>query len=142
MITQAEIKVIDYKRNLCQVRIPIFEGPGNVEQALFWAVMNIPPGVHSGYKVDDIVFVGFSDNSVNKPIVLGKLLVDKVQDALVEAPECGYVSCANLEVEKKAVLPNAANVMISYDGAMHTLKSYLDEIKNLRQELNDLKSKF
>jgi hypothetical protein len=110
MITKAIIKSIDYTQNTCKVSIPIFDDPSSLKSAVFTAVMNVPPGIHSGYVADDVVLVGFVDNSLSKPVVLGKLYLGIEKECISKARDTGYVSCANLEVEDSVVFPSAANI--------------------------------
>lgn len=144
MITRGEIQAIDYTSNLCTVRIPIFEGPGNVEKAIFSAVMNIPPGVHSGYKAGDVVFVGFVDNSINKPVVLGKLYLGPTQGLAEEEHETGFVSCAQLEAETKVTLPSPSEVYFkstASDGIFGRSAEQYTTLGKLIEKVNELETK-
>lgn len=142
MITKAEILSIDWTTNLCKIRIPIFEGPGNVDPAVFTAVMNVPPGIHSGYAAGDIVLVGFADNSMNKPIVLGKLWLGPAGEALSSQEDLGWVSCKNFEVESTgtASLPSAANITFTTKFQQKaTLNDLINRIDDLESEVAQLK---
>jgi hypothetical protein len=139
MITKAEIKEIDYNSNLCKVRIPIFEGPGNVEPAIFVAVMNVPPGVHSGYTVGDVVLVGFADNSMNKPVVLGKLWLGATQE-LLNGSETGYVSCANLEVEKAATFISPSSIQFESGKDYKDIQDIITKLEKAEARVKILES--
>jgi hypothetical protein len=71
MITLAQITAISLNTNLCTVKVPLLSGIGT--NVVLEATMLLPPGIHSGYKVDDIVFLSFTENDLGRPIVLGQL---------------------------------------------------------------------
>lgn len=78
MITRAIVEDVDLQAGKLQVRIPILDGMqfnserlSNVE--LNWAAVLCTPGLEIDYKVGDIVVVGFEDNDIGSPIVLGYL---------------------------------------------------------------------
>lgn len=73
MLTKGIITSIDYSSNTCIVRIPVFEGAGNRTKIQAEAAICIPPGNYNGYKVNDVVVVGFGENNIDQPIILGKL---------------------------------------------------------------------
>jgi hypothetical protein len=73
MLTLAEITGIDVTSNLCTVRIPILEGTGNNTPVNISATMMLPPGIHGGYAVGDVVFLAFTDNNIGRPVILGQL---------------------------------------------------------------------
>ena len=79
MVTRAIITQLDLTNNKVQVRMPLLDGienspdsPINSED-LCWASIMYVPGLEISYSVGDIVIVGFEDNNVGKPIVLGYL---------------------------------------------------------------------
>lgn len=78
MITRAIINKIDYESNKIRVRIPIYDGAQNSQEStsdddLSWASVLCIPGLTIGYKIGDIVIVGFEDDDIGKPIILGYL---------------------------------------------------------------------
>lgn len=73
MITKAIVKNVDYTGNKCLVRIPLFESASSTSQVEVTALINIPPGIFNNLYPGDIVFVGFEENAIEKPIILGKL---------------------------------------------------------------------
>ena len=73
MITKAIIKSIDRNKNKCSVRMPLFETASSPGHFVVDALISIPPGVYNNLFVDDIVFVSFEENALEKPIVIGKL---------------------------------------------------------------------
>lgn len=78
MITRAIINKIDYESNKIRVRIPIYDGAQNSQEStsdddLSWASVLCIPGLTVDYKIGDIVIVGFEDDDIGKPIILGYL---------------------------------------------------------------------
>lgn len=78
MITRAYIEEVDWKTMKLLVRIPRFDGVdgelGSTSKAeLNWASVLCIPGLEIKYKRGDCVVVGFEDNDLGKPIVLGYL---------------------------------------------------------------------
>ena len=79
MITKAYILDINPQSNKYYIRIPIFDKPGlsadnsTFSGALFYATLSHEPTSKESYKVGDTVFVGFENNDLNKPIIIGKL---------------------------------------------------------------------
>lgn len=80
MLTRAIITALDLEKNKVQVRIPFFEG--NYKKGILpqletyttnWASIMYLPGLEVDYRVGDIVIVGFEDNNIGKPLVLGFL---------------------------------------------------------------------
>jgi hypothetical protein len=80
MLTRAIITALDLEKNKVQVRIPFFEG--NYKNSILpqletyttnWASIMYLPGLEVDYRVGDVVIVGFEDNNIGKPLVLGFL---------------------------------------------------------------------
>ena len=73
MVTKAIIQSINRNTNKCAVRMPLFESASSSGPVVVEALINIPPGVYNNLAKDDVVFVAFEENALEKPIVLGKL---------------------------------------------------------------------
>ena len=80
MITRAIITELDLASSKVQVRIPLLENASSISKSsksagrrLEWASIIYTPGINVEYKVGDIVIIGFEDNNVGLPIVLGFL---------------------------------------------------------------------
>lgn len=115
MITRAYItEVITSKK--VRVRIPIYD---RVEKAglsvsnddLSIATICTPPNMVYNPQVGDVVFVGFEDNDMGKPVVVGYLLSASQRSDLetteTSAPE---VDALFLSVSKNATLPYNTNI--------------------------------
>ena len=111
MITKAIIQNIDYTKNLCRIRIPLFENAArNVDIIEADAQINIIPGIYNSYKTGDIVFIGFEENKMEKPVILGKLFVSASAEASAFR---GNVSGNSLAITDSAMLPHST--IFNYD---------------------------
>lgn len=81
MITRAIITDRDISNARLKVRIPLLEGTRNTqnesltEYSESWASILCIPGMDIEYQIGDIVVVGFEDNDIGRPIVLGYLML-------------------------------------------------------------------
>lgn len=73
MVTKGQIKSINRAGNRCVVRLPLFETASSTVPVEIEALINITPGLYNNLFVNDIVFVAFEENALEKPIVIGKL---------------------------------------------------------------------
>lgn len=78
MLTRAIVVDIDYNQNKLKLNIPVLDNfKIDIEDAkkeeLNWAAIMCVPGIEIDYKVGDVVIVGFEDNNLANPIVLGYL---------------------------------------------------------------------
>jgi hypothetical protein len=122
MLTKAIIQSIDYTKNLCRVRIPLFENASrNVNMIEADAQFSIVPGVYNSYKTGDVVFIGFEENKMELPVILGKLFVSTA----AEASSCrGSLSGDALTITDTAKLPYST--VFSYDKITQNDKLYQD----------------
>lgn len=100
MITRAIINKIDYESNKIRVRIPIYDGAQNSQGStsdddLSWASIMCLPGLTINYEVGDIVIVGFEDDDIGKPIILG------------------YLRLANGESDKAKIFANLDSLVVN-----------------------------
>lgn len=80
MITRAIVTDLDYDNCRIQVRIPILDGIESDQNEtpnseLNWASVLCIPGLENQYKEGDVVIVGFEDNDLGRPIILGYLML-------------------------------------------------------------------
>ena len=103
MLTKAIIQSIDYTKNMCRVRIPLFENASrNVNMIEAEAQINIVPGIYNSYKTGDVVFIGFEENKMELPVILGKLFVSVTDEV---GSYRGNVSGNSLAITDTACLP-------------------------------------
>jgi hypothetical protein len=138
VLTKAIIQSIDYTKNMCRVRIPLFENASrNVNMIEADAQINIVPGIYNSYKTGDIVFIGFEENKMESPVILGKLFVSATSEA---GSYRGNVSGNSLAITDTAQLPYstlfdfsniAQNNKLYAD--LNTPKKLADNILNLQR---------
>ena len=111
MITRAIITDVDLSIGKVQIRIPWLNGIENsgvspmADNSLSWASIICIPGINIDYKVGDIVVVGFEDNNIGKPIVLGFL---KLKNKEMESRL--YCDFKELKVEDSFVAPENTTI--------------------------------
>jgi hypothetical protein len=129
MITLGYIKSIDYSdMRIIKVRIPIFEKAGIGEEAVFDARLVHEPGSMNGYVRGDCVAVGFLDNVMDTPIILGKLFTG------MESESSNFSNANSLTVTNSATLPTNTTIGgIRFDVLLGKL-SGIDDIKEFAQQ--------
>lgn len=138
MLTKAIIQSIDYTKNMCRIRIPLFENASrNVNIIEADAQLNIVPGIYNSYKTGDVVFIGFEENRMELPVILGKLFVSASAEASAYR---GSVSGNSLAITDTAQLPYST--VFNYDKItqndtlykdLNTPKKLADGIINLQR---------
>ena len=127
MITEAEIQSIDFNSNSCVVRIPFFETLNTAQDVILTAKFAVLPGIHSGYKIKDIVWVAFEDGQAKNPIIIGKVFKNNID----ESNNGGAISCSNLTVTKAALLPTDTSLDTT-DTDFDSIDKIIKGIKNLQ----------
>ena len=102
MITLAYIlELPTTESNLFKVRVPIFEQPGELNEGqIMYANLAYNPGNLNSYRIGDCVVVGFLDNKIFEPIIIGKLLTNASEN---KATNFSFANA--LYVESNAKLP-------------------------------------
>ena len=81
MITKGQIITVN-SDNTLDVRIPIFEAASDSRNnQVIKCTVCYNPGNLNSYKVNDVVFVAFEDNQIDKPVVIGKLYMGEEKEA-------------------------------------------------------------
>lgn len=73
MVTKAIVMSIAKNGTRCVVRMPLFENASNTSPVTAEALVSITPGLFNNLFVNDVVFVAFEENALEKPIIIGKL---------------------------------------------------------------------
>ena len=108
VLTRAYIDEIDYPNAKLRVRIPTLNGvkestASTPSEQLEWASILQTPGIDIDYKVGDVVVVGFEDNDLSSPIVLGFL---KLSEGSSKVPQGRlFLSTVSLTVSQNVILP-------------------------------------
>lgn len=104
MLTKAIIKSINPTGTRCVIEMPLFRSASSPTPIEATATVNITPGLSNGLGIGDVVIVGFEENALEKPIILGKLF----RGAAIERRTRGGGGIFNsLQVNSDATLPSA-----------------------------------
>ena len=150
MITKGEIIKVN-EDNTLDIRIPLFESAsGTRNNQILKSTICYDPGNLNGYKVGDIVFVGFENNQIDKPIVIGKLYLGQEKEA------SNHSFANSLKVAENASLPinttignlnfNQLKSLFSKGEQLNDFINQLDkltstiekEIDNIEEEIQDI----
>jgi hypothetical protein len=120
--------------------MPLFETSASAAPVEAEALVNIAPGVFNNLAVGDIVLIGFEENAVEKPIILGKLF----RGANIESAVQGGGGIFNtIKVQSEATLP--ASTSFTFPKAskndykdLKTPKQMADYIKSLESRITTL----
>jgi hypothetical protein len=106
--------------------MPLFETASSSTPVMAEALINITPGVFNNIEIDDVVFVGFEENAIEKPIILGKLFKGAQTEAEIRG---GGGIFDTIKVTTTATLPATTNYSFpnSIGSAYHNLKSPKDQ---------------
>jgi len=137
MITKGEILSIDYNGNTCSVRLPIFETAGNKFPTIVNGIFSIQPGVYNGYKVGDIVEVGFEDHEVHNAVILGKLYLGANAE---KDNNGGSIHCQTITVAKDISLPLDTKITSDTINEVATVAGTKSTYKTLGDVLDALKA--
>lgn len=136
VLTKAIIQSIDYTKNICRVRIPLFENASrNVNMIEADAQINIVPGIYNSYKTGDVVFIGFEENKMESPVILGKLFVSAATEA---GSYRGNVSGNSLAITDTAQLPYSTTFNYDKIAQNNTLYTDLNTPKKLADGIINL----
>ncbi len=144
MITTGIIKSRKFDENntlIYSVEISIFKEPGSTTDS---NILNytldtsccITPGVYEAYNVEDRVYVGFINNEISNPVILGKIYKN-IPDVTGDKP-AGYHFIDSLNVKSSARLPE--DTMIG-DFTFKVIKEYIQDINNLKDKVAELSAK-
>lgn len=78
MIQRGKVYGYGKELNKLLVRIPYFEKAGDRNEAIFECLIAVPSGVIPHYKEGDTVYVDFENNDLDYPVVVSKLLTNKL----------------------------------------------------------------
>lgn len=145
MIQKAIITSIDYATGKIKVRIPRFEVAGVSTQFIIESTLCYEPGNYNNYQVNDVVYVGFENYELDKPIILGKLFTGIPEEAsnysytkalkvlgssnLSKDTKIGDLSYSDLEYSKKKV-----------DYLLEKVTELIDTINIILPELDNIKN--
>lgn len=141
MVTKGVIQSIDRAGNRCVVRLPLFETASSTVPVEIEALINITPGMFNNLFVNDVVFVTFEENALEKPIVIGKLYTGAANENNTHG---GAGILDTLTVRTSGSMPAATTTFI-FDGEtaseyedLKTPKKLADYIKWLEKYFKKL----
>ena len=104
LVTKAIISSIKRAGNRCIVRMPLFESASSSAPVEAEALVSITPGLFNNLFVNDIVFVAFEENALEKPIIIGKLFKGTTNENLTNG---GAGILDTLKVRTAATIPSS-----------------------------------
>ena len=106
MITKAVIRALAREgSNYFRVYIPLLRTAADDEEdAIFNATLCSISGIKYDLKVGDVVFVGFEDNYYDKPVILGKLFLNKDEEITTQ------ITVKTLKVTDKSQLSKDTSI--------------------------------
>lgn len=137
MITKAIVHQLDLNKNSCQVRVPLFENAASRMPIILEALISNPPGMYNNISIGDIVFIGFEENKIEKPVILGKMFISAKQESAVQG---GNLNCNTLQISQAASIPATTRFTfkktdnLDYSG-LTTPKQLADAILKLDQNI-------
>lgn len=109
MVTKGIIRSINRAGNRCIVRMPLFETASSTVPIEVEALVSITPGMFNNLFVNDVVFIAFEENALEKPIIIGKLYTG----SSIEANTPGGAGILdNLNVRSTASMPAATTTFV------------------------------
>ena len=143
MIVKGLIKTIDFTDNSCTVRLPLFETAASQGEVVLPATILIQPGMYNGYAEGDVVFVDFENDTLSRPIVIGKLYLGAGRES--EIPPHAALAVSNLKVTKSATLPIDTRIVIEelgdtvpVENGITSYKSIADIVKAIYKAETDM----
>lgn len=128
------------------VRLPLFETANDSSPFIASAKLCYQPGNLEGYSEGDIVYVGFENEYLNRPVILGKLYKGNEKNLFLESEEeltedsnykqnaSNFSYNSSLEVVHNAILPKNTKIGdLSYTDLLemkHKLEHIIDSINS------------
>lgn len=132
MLTEAVIyNIIDQDAGKYVIRVPLFETiySGSL---LLNASSVFNNGIISHYDVGDTVWVGFEKNQADKPVILGKLTQEVIENSKKYKIA---IQASSIDVDTSAKLPFDTSLVNSYS-KYPTIKSIADEVEKVWVEFS------
>lgn len=139
MITKGIIEEI-INTYQARIRIPMYDGLENTKQStlnkdLSIASISVISNLHNPVNVGDIVFVGFEDNDIGKPIILGTLYKE-VMETKTNLKLNSLIS-DNLNILNSTILPYNTQIgsitnkeIASLSGIKNNIQEQINELEN------------
>ena len=135
IIRQINLSSSTYKFNKYLVEVTFFKSPGddNTKHYTFEANCCLPGGLYQSYKVDDMVYIGFVNNDLSLPVILGRIYKG------IEDNHRTYAQLDNLTVANSVQLPESTVIgEITYD----KLKVIAQQTFSFEEQLDQVNQNF
>ena len=137
MITVGIIKEKFYDNDtlIYKVDLPVFKFPGYQESPLTSTIVestaSVAPGTYEPYNIEDYVYVGFVNNELGQPVILGKIA--KKYDEKEDSSSLNYIN--SLQVTNSAILPENIKIgNITYEDLYNAITYVKLKLKNESNE--------
>ena len=117
-----------------KVRIPVFHKIENTPGAT--PTDNLPtvpvctlPGVNPIYQVGDIVWLGFENDEIGTPVIIGLLYREEQSNAISD------MDCASITVQVDAKFPASTKIGDIGDKSLQALPQIIDAVNNLQSSI-------
>lgn len=137
MITVGIIKDKYYDNDtlIYKVDLPVFKSPGYIESPLTSTIIDstasVSPGTYEPYNIEDYVYIGFVNNELGQPVILGKIA--KKYNEKTDSSALNYIN--SLNVTNSAILPKDIKIGdITYDDLLKAItyvKLHLQDEENV-----------
>ena len=106
VITEINVSGGSSTNNIYKVNIPIFNNPSNTNAggSVLECTASLPGGVYSSYKVGDMVYVGFVNNQLQSPVILGRIYKGLTEETR------SYLRVESLKVDGSVSLPKTVTI--------------------------------
>lgn len=133
MVTKAIIKnkIVDSNKYLIEIPYLSQSSVSNngITNSVLEATLSHTPGIVNSYDEGDVVFITFEDDKKDKPIIIGKLLLENVSNR-------GYANFSSLNISNSARL--SENTIIG-DFNFKDMRGTLEKIEFNINSLEDIK---
>jgi hypothetical protein len=125
VVTKAIVRSIDASGTKCVVEMPLF-ATASSSAPTAEALINITPGMFNNIFVNDIVFIAFEENALEKPIIIGKLFIGT---SVENNTHGGAGILDSLKVRTSATIP--CSTLFEYPNAIRSEYNNLKTPKKL-----------
>ena len=144
MVTKGLVRSINRAGNRCVVRLPLFETASSTVPVEIEALVSITPGLFNNLFVNDVVFVAFEENALEKPIIIGKLYTGTSNENMTKG---GAGILDTLTVRTSGSIPAATTTFVFQGDTkgeytdLKTPKKMADYIKWLEKHFKNILNK-
>lgn len=127
-----------------KVRLPLYDGITSAPtftstDDLNIATVNCPPNCRYNLRIGDIVFVGFEDNDMGKPIILGFLYSDKSMSTSCDLTLNSLIVKVNTKLSDDTSIGEVSSQDIR--NLVHTKGNIQQQIDLLSKRIKELEEK-